>query len=70
MKATGAQAVHPGYGFLSENTNFCDKVEKAGMVFIGPKAFAIKCGRDTHASLSYIDRICAQMFTLLVQPFF
>ncbi len=35
-KSSGAQAVHPGYGFLSENRNFCKKCEDAGIAFIGP----------------------------------
>ncbi|MDO5706471.1 MAG: biotin carboxylase N-terminal domain-containing protein, partial [Paracoccus sp. (in: a-proteobacteria)] len=39
---TGAQAIHPGYGFLSENPGFVDAVEKAGLVFIGPSADAIR----------------------------
>jgi len=39
---TGAQAVHPGYGFLSENPEFVDAVEAAGLVFIGPSASAIR----------------------------
>ena len=39
---TGAQAIHPGYGFLSENPDFVDAVEKAGLVFIGPSADAIR----------------------------
>ncbi len=37
-KKTGAEAIHPGYGFLSENPDFADACEKAGIVFIGPKA--------------------------------
>ena len=36
IKATGAQAVHPGYGFLSENFKFCEELKGAGIEFIGP----------------------------------
>ncbi|MDQ2095387.1 acetyl/propionyl/methylcrotonyl-CoA carboxylase subunit alpha [Rhodalgimonas zhirmunskyi] len=39
---TGAQAIHPGYGFLSENPGFVDAVEAAGLTFIGPSAKAIR----------------------------
>jgi len=39
---TGAQAIHPGYGFLSENPDFVEAVEKAGLTFIGPSAKAIR----------------------------
>jgi len=39
---TGAQAIHPGYGFLSENPEFVDAVEAAGLTFIGPSAQAIR----------------------------
>ena len=41
-KETGAQAIHPGYGFLSENPDFVEAVEAAGLVFIGPSASAIR----------------------------
>ncbi|WP_298359091.1 acetyl/propionyl/methylcrotonyl-CoA carboxylase subunit alpha [uncultured Litoreibacter sp.] len=41
-RRTGAQAIHPGYGFLSENPDFVEAVEKAGLVFIGPSANAIR----------------------------
>lgn len=41
-KATGAEAIHPGYGFLSENPDFVDQVTQAGLVFIGPSAGAIR----------------------------
>ena len=40
-KQTGADAIHPGYGFLSENAGFADAVEKAGLIFIGPTARSI-----------------------------
>jgi len=40
-KQTGAQAVHPGYGFLSENSGFAKQVEEEGIVFIGPKHYSI-----------------------------
>ncbi len=45
-KATGADAVHPGYGFLSEKTAFAAALEKAGVAFIGPKAHAITAMGD------------------------
>nr|XP_045607835.1 propionyl-CoA carboxylase alpha chain, mitochondrial-like [Procambarus clarkii] len=41
VKLTGAQAVHPGYGFLSENAEFVQKLEDLGVLFIGPNANAI-----------------------------
>ena len=41
-QATGAKAIHPGYGFLSENPDFVDAVAAAGLVFIGPSAEAIR----------------------------
>ncbi|RYX93158.1 MAG: acetyl/propionyl/methylcrotonyl-CoA carboxylase subunit alpha [Comamonadaceae bacterium] len=41
-KATGAEAIHPGYGFLSENEEFAQACAAAGLVFIGPPASAIK----------------------------
>jgi len=43
---TGAQAVHPGYGFLSENSEFCESLAKEGIAFIGPKTHAIQAMGD------------------------
>ena len=40
-KQTGAQAVHPGYGFLSENAEFSKRVEEEGIIFIGPKHYSV-----------------------------
>jgi propionyl-CoA carboxylase alpha chain len=45
-KQTGAQAVHPGYGFLSENAGFSKRVEEEGIVFIGPKHYSIAAMGD------------------------
>ena len=49
-KQTGAQAIHPGYGFLSENEAFARRVEEEGMAFIGPKHFSIAAMGDKIAS--------------------
>ncbi len=49
-KDTGAEAVHPGYGFLSENPAFCTALENEGIVFIGPKAHAMEAMGDKIAS--------------------
>jgi propionyl-CoA carboxylase alpha chain len=45
-KATGAQAIHPGYGFLSENAQFSQRCEDEGIVFIGPRHFSIAAMGD------------------------
>jgi acetyl-CoA carboxylase biotin carboxylase subunit len=45
-EVTDAQAIHPGYGFLSENADFCERVERSGFVFIGPTADVIRMMGD------------------------
>ena len=49
-KQTGAQAIHPGYGFLSENEDFAKRVEEEGITFIGPKHYSIAAMGDKIAS--------------------
>ena len=49
-RQTGAQAIHPGYGFLSENEDFARRVEEEGLIFIGPKHHSIAAMGDKIAS--------------------
>jgi propionyl-CoA carboxylase alpha chain len=53
---TGAQAVHPGYGFLSENSRFCEALARKGIAFIGPKTKAIEAMGDKITSKKLADK--------------
>lgn len=55
-KATGAQAIHPGYGFLAENPDFVERVEAADLVFIGPSAEAIRAMGLKDAAKELMER--------------
>ena len=55
-KATGAQAIHPGYGFLSENEGFAEACAKAGIVFIGPPASAINAMGSKSAAKALMEK--------------
>ena len=55
-RAAGAQAIHPGYGFLSENEDFAEACERAGVVFIGPPAAAIRAMGLKSASKRIMER--------------
>ncbi|MCJ8051968.1 acetyl/propionyl/methylcrotonyl-CoA carboxylase subunit alpha [Shinella curvata] len=54
-KATGAEAVHPGYGFLSERASFCEALEAEGIIFIGPKPKAIRAMGDKIESKKFAN---------------
>ncbi|MEY3467959.1 MAG: Acetyl-/propionyl-coenzyme carboxylase alpha chain [Pseudomonadota bacterium] len=55
-KETGAQAIHPGYGFLSENAEFSKRCEESGIVFIGPKHHSIAAMGDKIASKKLAEK--------------
>ncbi|MDW3205913.1 MAG: acetyl/propionyl/methylcrotonyl-CoA carboxylase subunit alpha [Alphaproteobacteria bacterium] len=55
-KDTGAEAIHPGYGFLSENADFAEACEKAGVVFIGPPADAIRAMGSKSEAKALMDK--------------
>ncbi len=56
-KSTNSTAIHPGYGFLSENTDFCKKVSDAGIIFIGPSIEAIELMGDKKTSKVKMEEI-------------
>ena len=57
VKKTSADAVHPGYGFLSENAAFAERCEKEGIIFIGPKPHAITVMGDKTAARELVSEL-------------
>jgi len=67
-RATGARAIHPGYGFLAENATFAEACAAAGLVFIGPPPAAVRAMGDKMAARRVAERIGVPLVPGTTQP--
>ena len=67
-KSSGAQAIHPGYGFLSENAEFADKVLAAGLIWIGPSPAAIRLLGDKVSARKIAAQVGAPLVAGTIDP--
>ncbi|MDE0470542.1 MAG: acetyl-CoA carboxylase biotin carboxylase subunit [Ekhidna sp.] len=67
-KQTGADAIHPGYGFVSENAVFVEKVEKEGLTFIGPSSHAIRVMGDKLVSKQTVKKFGVPLIPGMDEP--
>ena len=67
-RATGAQAVHPGYGFLAENASFAEACAAAGLVFIGPPPAALRAMGDKMAARRVAEQVGVPLVPGTTQP--
>src|SRR5438034_10989950 len=67
-RATGAQAVHPGYGFLAENASFAEACAAAGLVFIGPPPAALRATGDKLAARRAAAKLGVPLVPGTTQP--
>ena len=65
---TGAHAIHPGYGFLSENAKFCRNVIKAGLVWVGPSSRVISSMGDKLRAKEIADKVGVPTLPMTTDP--